>query len=310
MIKKTILLIFLIALLGFTAWFVYQNLPGEPKEFEIQKTKTPKAIESKESSALLFYPNIRFQDPEISYYVDESCSEKRQEKMLQAFTILQKRVSVLSFYPDSKQEADILITCSQEETQIKQDYFIAGEGGPTKIINTSLYHVILNGKILLYRESTCKEFPVVEVHELLHVFGFDHSNDPRNIMYNFSSCDQDIGLEIIETLNSLYSQKPLPDLYIEDIEATKKGRYLDFNIRVRNQGLINVENATLSLFSEDKEIDKFYLDEIGFGAGKIFSAWNIKLPSRNTNKITFSIDKENLVKEINEKNNIIELSVL
>ena len=75
------------------------------------------------------------------------------------------------------------------------DLFIAGEGGPTSITNTSLYNVILKGKILLYKKSECEE-PIVELHELLHVFGFDHSQDPNNIMFNLSSCNQEISQDI------------------------------------------------------------------------------------------------------------------
>ena len=230
--------------------------------------------------------------------------------MKKAFFELQNRVQLISFYPEIENPgvADILVGCSEDYISKEENSFIAGEGGPTKIINSSLYNVILNGKILLYKESEC-DFPIVETHELLHVFGFNHINNPKDIMYNLSSCNQEISQETIDMLNSLYKIETLPDLYVSEINATKKGRYLDFEIEVRNQGLTEAENVGLYVSTDGKKIENFSLGDIELGAGKRIWVTSLKLPSRNVKSVKFIIDRENKIKELRRDNNEITLSV-
>lgn len=310
MIGKIILVVFLIVLLGFSSWFLYQNLPGKPEHLELVtesgKTETPRVI--KYSETPMFYSDMRFNHNDISYFIEPSCSEEREDKMERAFSILHEKIEIISFYPSIKSEADILVGCSEDYLQQSEELFIAGEGGPTSIINTSLYNIILEGKMWLYKEKECAE-PIVELHELLHVFGFDHSNDPENIMYNFSSCDQEISQDVINNLILSYSQEALSDLFISEINATKKGRYLDFYVEVRNRGIAETANTSIVLLADNRQIDSFSIEEMDIGEGKRLQVTNLKLPSRSTEKIKFVVDSENLVRELYENNNEIELSV-
>lgn len=307
---SVIILILVLIALVFASYFLYLNWPsGEPEYFSIINKKTLDAeymnIEYGETKQ--FYPNMRFNHNKISYFIDPSCSSERGERMKEAFLTVQDKTTI-SFYSTLEENADILVGCSKEYKEQEENIFIAGEGGPTKIINTSVYYVILKGKVLLYKESECS-FPVVELHELLHVFGFDHSDNPKNVMYAFSSCDQEITQDIINTLNSLYNINALPDLSISEINASKKARYLDFDITIKNLGLTNSKNTILSVLAENKEIDSFSIKDLEFGAGSILSVKNLKLPSRNTKTIEFVIDRENEIKELREENNEITISV-
>ena len=114
MIGKIILVIFLLALLGFSFWFIYQNLPGEPEQLiaETGKDKTETSSIIKHSETPMFYNNMRFNHNEISYFIEPSCSLVRQQKMMNAFSILQDKVQIISFYSDEKDKADILVGCS------------------------------------------------------------------------------------------------------------------------------------------------------------------------------------------------------
>ncbi len=318
MIGKIILIVLLTGALIVTSYFLYQNIPGEPEEFKIKEIENDldEGIQSNNMNneieygkTPVFYPNMRFNHNHITYYTEQTCSE-RKDKIEQAFSILQSEIEKLSFSLESKDKADILIGCSEDYLSDEENHFVAGEGGPSEIINTSLYYVILQGKIQLYRESKC-DFPVVETHELLHVFGFDHSDNPKNIMYNFSSCEQYVTQDIIDTLNSLYSVEALSDLYFERVNATKKGRYLDFDVEVRNKGLIDTENVPLSIVADENEkpFETLKIELVGIQKWNILSIKNLKLPSRNTEKIKFIIDKDNKIKELNEQNNEIILYV-
>ncbi len=308
MIGKIILMIFLLGLVAVASWFLYQNIPGEEEQFKVETPAPEEEPIIEYAETPMFYPNMRFNHDEISYFIEPSCDIEREKRIRESFSILKDKTGRLSFYSTFKEQADILVGCSEDYLEPEENLFIAGEGGPTKIINTGMYYVIKKGKVLLYQESTC-DFPVVEIHELLHVFGFDHSNDPKNIMYNFSSCDQEITQDILETIGSLYSTEALPDLYIFEVNATKKGRYLDFEIEVRNRGILDAENVSLSISSENEEAGVFSLGAIEFGAGKKLWAKNIKLPSRSTEKVDFIVDVKDEIKEIYENNNKIELSL-
>lgn len=217
-------------------------------------------------------------------------------------------MEVISFYKVSSKEADILVGCSENFIELGEDIFVAGEGGPVEIINTTTFKIIQKGKILLYENHHC-ERPVVEIHELSHVFGFDHILNPQNIMYNTSNCDQKITQDMIDIIKKLYSIKPLPDARISELSAVKKGRYIDFNITVSNDGLTEIDKISLTLVADGKEIDTISLDYIGIGYIKTLSATNVRLPSMNIETIDFVIDYESKVEELNEENNIIQMTI-
>jgi len=308
---KLLVLFVLLSLLGTSVYFFYQNLPGELEQLEIETSSTTQQenpIQARNSETPMFYPNLRFNHNDISYFIESSCSSNRAERMEEAFSILEEKVRIISFYPDISRGADIMIGCSKDYLEKEENVFIAGEGGPTKIINTTLYNIIVTGKISLFKKVSC-DFPLVEIHELLHVFGFDHSDNEKSIMYNYSSCDQQITDDIVSNLILLYSVEPLADLYISDINSTKKGRYLDFSIEIRNRGLINADNSQLIVKVGEQEIDTFDFGVIDFGGGKSLSVKNLRLPSRDTKEITFLLKTMNK-KELDYQNNEIKLKVV
>jgi len=144
------------------------------------------------------------------------------------------------------------------------------------------------------------------LHELLHVLGFEHSENKNSIMYNTTSCQQILTNDIIDELKRLYSIQELPDLYFSSISATKHGSYLDFNVEVINSGLNEAENVKLEIYAEDEEeekIDEFILENVGYGEGKSLEVKNLKI-SRAASKIKFVIVNG---EDLDEKNNIIEL---
>lgn len=301
--KWGVVIIVLLICLGFVVWFYYQNMPGNPQSFNQTSKQTPSHIISYGPTPV-FYPNMRFETGNISYYIDSACSADKKTRIADSFLILEQDVGEINFFQADQNNAEILITCSRQEIQ-EGDILVAGEGGPIKIINTSLFNVIFGGKVLLYKASECKE-PIVELHELLHVFGFDHSKNPNNIMYNFSSCDQKISADIIQTLKDLYAIPSLPDLYFSNITAVKKGKYLDFNLEIRNRGLADSGNFTISLMADKSDAGDFNFENIGVGEGRVLYAENFKLPSRDVSNITFVI---NNVDSLNSDDNVLNMYV-
>ena len=298
-ILSTLILAILLGVLGFLLYQVYLNIPTNPISEEFSG-ETPKQALSTSSQ---FYPNMRFKDSKISYKIESLCDDKRKSDVLQAMSILEEK-TLLEFYPSSNPE--IIILCSElpPEPEIK-NHFVAGEGGPTEIVNTTVYSVILAGKISLFRSETCKT-PQIALHEMLHVLGFDHNNNPSSILYPTTSCKQELDRYIIEDINRLYQTKSAPDLSIEKVSAVKSGRYLNFNITTANFGLQDANSVVLTVIADNQEVKEFELNKIEVGTKKILTVENIQIP-RSATKIIFFADKANKIEEISEENNKVEL---
>lgn len=315
---KIFLLVVAIALLSVTIFLVYENIPHEPEAFEIKNYSQSigslqVGLEEKFSSyddedKMQFYLNMRFTKLPVTHSIGNDCNDDKRKQIKQAMEILTTKANI-TFLEIS--EADINknidVGCSEESKKI-ETMFIAGEGGPVFIMNTSLYNVITKSKVFLFKSFSC-DYPVVALHELLHAFGFDHSDDDRSVMYNISECGQKITQDIIDKLKELYAVPSQPDLFFSDVEVVKRGRYLDFEIEIRNRGLTESQDVNLSLYTENKKIKDFSIGEIKIGHGRFLDVRNLKMPSRKISSIKFVIDEKNIIQEIDRENNNIQLAL-
>lgn len=242
-----------------------------------------------------FYENMRFPTNEISYKII-NCSMNQQKEMTDAFELV-SNLTILNFSATESQE-EILVSCD-EKNRLEGGMFIAGEGGPTNITSTSNFNVISTGNILLIRESKCPK-PNVAIHELLHVLGFNHSENKYNIMYPVSNCKQTIG-DIPLIIDEIYSVPSYPDLTLEKASAIIEGKYLDVNMSVRNNGLVESKPAEVIISSNGDVFKKVSLDALDVGYGIEMSLSNIRIPSRNYEEISFEIEYN--FEELNKENN-------
>jgi hypothetical protein len=249
-----------------------------------------------------FYENMRFPTTDISYRIGE-CTLQKSDEMERAFDTIEN-LTLLSFYPVTSNE-EITVTCDSN-TKMEGNLFIAGEGGPTKITQTENFNVIHEGKILLIRESKCPN-PNIAIHELLHVLGFDHSDNPDNIMYYLTSCSQEIGQDTINLINYLYSFPTQPDLAIENVSAQMNGKYLDISIRLRNDGLKISEPSTVIIYADEKPVKEFELSSLGIGQGREITFTNIFILQTRVDEIEVFIDYG--FEELNKKNNKVVLKI-
>ena len=304
-------LVVLIVAFGFSLYFLYLSFPGDPKdlvEITTQNDQDNLRPQIEYASSEQFYENMRFRDRKITYKVEAACSNEKSQDVDKAFSILESE-TILDFNRVAGGEAEITIFCSNVEPPAKQDgFFVAGEGGPTEVINTSLYSVILAGKVSFFREERCDE-PKIALHEILHVLGFDHNSNPDSILHPTLDCDQTIDESIIRNINELYSTSSKPDLEILELDATKSGRYLNFEVEVINQGLKDAENIYLRIYAEDKFVKEFDLEDLDIGTRKFLEVENLKLPIRKNDEITFVVDEDDIIDELHENNNEITLVV-
>ncbi len=248
-----------------------------------------------------FYPNMRYPSRIITYKI-YNCSLQKKNDMERAFEILSNK-TILKFNPAENEE--ISVTCDNK-VKMEEGLFIAGEGGPTKIVQTDLFNVILKGKVLLIRDSSCPN-PNIAIHELLHALGFDHSENKNNIMYPVSKCEQTIGDDTIALINELYKTPTYPDLSFENVSAVLNGRYLKAEISVKNDGLIVSKEGKIFIYADDDLENTFDLKPLDIGAGLKMTLENVWISRRNPEKLKFVIDYD--FEELDKNNNEIILEV-
>lgn len=298
-----------LTLILLSSGFIYKNIPIEPIDFIMEKFDAgPKEFVTY-GDVPVFMDNLRFDHKNISFFIEDSCEEDRKSTMRSAFEIFKDEVGVISFYETWNNDSDIRVTCSNETIKTVDKIFKAGEGGPSEVINTSNFKVIREGIINLYKKSECNT-PVVEIHEISHVFGFDHSLNPKSILYNVSGCDQKITPDMAELIQNLYSIEPLPDAVIKNLTAVKRKRYVDFNLIFFNEGLVDISNLSLTIISEGKELENLFLNEIKVGQGRTIRMSNLPLPFFNkVDSLEFFIDYENSLRELDEDNNYARMNL-
>jgi len=275
---------------------VLLNFPTESVKFESFSAEVSKEFPMRSSQ---FYLNMRYSNSVILYGFDEDCGIERKENVKRALSILEDR-TILEF-KISEKFPEIYVTCSNISPKPDQEnHFIAGEGGPTIIINGSRYAIIEEGEIALYREENCDD-PQVALHEILHALGFDHNSDIKSIMYPITECDQILDQYILDEINSLYEQESLSDLVIEAIEANKTGRYLNYDIVIANHGLKDSGKSLLILYNEGEEFKSFEINGINIGAKRQLSVRNLVIPRKSIEiRFVLDIDEEEIDKDNNE----------
>lgn len=290
---------FLIALISI--WFFF---PYNVDHFQFDGPSNFSTI-GKSMDDSQFYPNMRFPYKEISYRIDEDCSLQKKNDMKKGFNALEN-VTILEFYPVASDE-EIFVHCSERiEKTVDKNFFIAGEGGPTKAIPGTNFTIIFGGEVLLIRDITC-DFPNVPVHELLHVLGFNHSENENNIMYPVTHCGQEIGEDTIQLINELYSVPSLPDVLFLDASANVHGRYLDLNVTLKNEGLVTSEEFVVEVFADSKEVKEIEVDPIAVGFGRTISLRNIGINAISIEE--FRLVAETSFEELDKSNNVISLSL-
>jgi len=302
---NNLLIILMLGALVAAGYYLYINFPREAIQLITQRTPDIQVNNTLPSKQ--FYDNMRYSDRIITYHISESCPESKSDRMKEALDTIEAK-TIISFISTEKENAQIKILCSDISPDADEaNHFVAGEGGPSKVLNSTLYSVIIEGKVALYREGSCDNSNV-EIHEVLHALGFDHNNNPKSILYPTLKCDQQIDQEIIDSINELYETESLPDLVFDEVSANKSGRYLNFHIEVLNRGLKEAKSVEVGIYAGNTLVDSFDLKDITIGAKKIIDVQNLKVPF-NAEKIDFVIDHESEIPEISEDNNKVVLTI-
>jgi len=295
----SLIFIILVVLLLVVYWFI----PYNTIDFDMVSSGANFNLEgNNDTTGMQFYKNMRFPEPNISYKIDD-CPLQKKNDMEQAFEIV-ANLTMLDFYAVENNE-EILVTCDSD-VKVDGNMFIAGEGGPVNITQAGDYNVIFKGQVLLIKDSTCQR-PNVAIHELLHVLGFDHSENSNNIMYPVSKCKQIIGNDTMELINKIYSVPSYPDLALENVSAVMHGKYFDTNISIKNLGFKNSSSAQILIYADDKFVEFISLEPLEVGYGKMIMLTNHRILQLSVKELSFMIETD--FEELDKENNILNLTL-
>lgn len=298
-----LMLLLLLTLLGGALYLLWFNMPGKPVEYEDFHLNISEHVYSE---GIQFYPNMRYRDRAINYSISSNCDAGRKSDAEKAFLFISEKTT-LNFYNAGDGDAEIKILCSDVSPKPEEKgHFVAGEGGPSEIINTTNYAVILSGKVSLFRENDCDK-PNVAIHEILHALGFNHEDNQKSIMYPLTKCDQEMGNSIINEINRLYKTDSLPDLAIEKVSANKTRIYLNFDISIANFGLKNSDSSKLVVYAGNEIIKDYELEEMDIGTKKVLTVVNLRIP-RDTESISFEVSSSE--KELDLANNNVKMKLV
>lgn len=264
----TIILIVLIVIVAYLGYDFYDTNFSSILNFNVNYTmlaETPSY-----NGSLQYFDNMRFSSVNINYKIGQECDLTRRSDMIAAFDYLENK-TILRFSESSAAQIDV--SCSEDEIEQPGNYLVGGRGGANYLISSG-YNLIPNGSIILYDYDRC-QLPLVPLHELLHVLGFNHSSSETSVMYPISSCSQALTNDIVKEIDRLYSIPSLPDLHFSDVSAFIRGSYVNLNFTVRNSGIVDAESVNVSWYAAS-ERGIFELEEIEAGAGKIFYVTNLK----------------------------------
>ncbi|MBR9705895.1 hypothetical protein GOV14_02560 [Candidatus Pacearchaeota archaeon] len=133
-----------------------------------------------------------------------NCTSVQVERLTEAMNYITNAThSVINFFESESENLDLEFLCSREQ---KDRGFVAGEAELNYYLETNLY---APSTVYIYYAQHCVgRRPTIEIHEILHALGLDHSenDDWDNILNPYTTrCDAEISGEDIKYLLEIYA---------------------------------------------------------------------------------------------------------
>ena len=167
-------------------------------------SKIPILINSSDFDIEVF-DYFRFASSTIKYRYEEECNWVQSNRLEEAIEILEEK-TILNFRETSG-EPELYIHCYEGQRKT-EDGLKLGEGSPLFYENIS--NTLINSSIDLYSKRKavhCLNYPVTEIHEILHALNFGHINDSNSIMHPGMEGElcPELDEEVINCLETIYS---------------------------------------------------------------------------------------------------------
>ena len=137
----------------------------------------------------------------------EDCGSFQTYRILRAFDEITNATSGKVSFIESNDSVNINIICNKNFLPPSDPGLL--QSGEANVFSNG--NVILSADINFYNtggdnyNGGCRNYPDVEIHEILHAFGFQHTDAPYNIMNPVGTyCPTHINDDIVERLMSIY----------------------------------------------------------------------------------------------------------
>lgn len=198
-------LVFLIAAFS----FISNSNQDDKYPDQKQNTEEIKKSPSDNQDQYLHTNKLHFDHMPITYYFSDplltnkkdrkKCPNHQIQRLKKAFSEIETRTEALISFKEVEKEGDIAVNCYGVATS-DQFHTLSGEGG-----YKSQENIIISGELNFYVHRNCGNYPDLELHEILHVFGFNHVDDKNSIMYPEQiKCDGKVDDLITEELIKIY----------------------------------------------------------------------------------------------------------
>lgn len=134
---------------------------------------------------------MHFNHMPITYFYHPSCVGPIIPRLEWAFNVLSNvTINKLKFQKINNNSADIYFICSAERNAVAVGFFTTEYTYGLASITDSNNSAIIKTQIQFWsvrndtRPPSCQYFPSLEIHEILHVFGFNHMGVEKNPEYN------------------------------------------------------------------------------------------------------------------------------
>ncbi len=128
----------------------------------------------------------------LTYSFDENCVGSIIDRIYWSFQEIENRTGKVVKFQEGNNNTDITFICHKESSveAINEILEVFTYG----LAKTQIYgNLIISAKIEFWgvsettRPISCNKYPRLELHEILHTFGFEHISHPYSIMRPYSS---------------------------------------------------------------------------------------------------------------------------
>jgi len=152
-------------------------------------------------STPIMFNNPKWYTNHLTYTFPKNCTKLQRDKMIAAMNyIVNNTRTSLTFTEVADGCPDIIITCLNVSDMLEDTIGTA----QSSYFDEGYYSVITKSEIELTLGDQLCPLPNVQIHELMHSFGFDHTNDPSDIMYEKFGCAQTLKDDLKDDLERIY----------------------------------------------------------------------------------------------------------
>lgn len=208
--RKPLAYLFIFLVMAFLAWYAFESFKLEDNtgitgQIAANGTnlvaKSPPDDEFNTDKLHWNHMPVSFSFSNENSSDQVKCQDFQKGRARQAFNLIQNSTNNLVSFAEVEGQADIVVRCYGAKAESPM-YMLAGEGG-----YSSYGNIIENGTLNFYTHLNCGTWPDLEMHEILHVFGFQHKDDESSIMNPVAKkCDLGkIDDDILNSLRETYS---------------------------------------------------------------------------------------------------------